>query len=122
LDIANLTVPISAAARPYGLGDVDTGGGPNFGLCQSFVGVNNIEITLVDTPSDPYNPGPQAVVSIGRTTDGPDPRPNYCNAGRGSGPSGGGGDPHPPPPPCPPGWQRVFDGVKWICFAAERNQ
>jgi hypothetical protein len=104
---------------------VDTGGGPNFGLCENFVGVNNIDIMLVDTPtpSDPYDPGPQAFVRIGRLYDGwLDPKPNYCNGGRGLQGSGGGGGPSPPTPPCPPGWQRAFDGVKWICFAAERFQ
>jgi len=103
---------------------VDTGGGPNFQLCQTFYGVNNIEIELVDTPtpSDPYNPGPQALVTIGNRHDGvADWLPNYCNGGQGTGGlygGGGGGNPMPPRPPCPPGWHRVSG----TCVAGESYQ
>ena len=55
---------------------VDTGGGPNFQLCQSFVGINNIRITVISMPS-PWSAS-KAVVRIGYVGDGiPDPAP--CN-------------------------------------------
>jgi len=59
---------------------VDTGGGPNFQLCQSFVGVNNIRITVTSTPDGGPWSGSQAFVRIGSVGDGI-PDPPWCNAG-----------------------------------------
>lgn len=70
---------------------VDTQSGPSFGLCQSFLGVNNIRILVLSLPGT-YT-GSDAYVRVGKTTDGV-PDPGYCNTGLGgviTGPGGGGG-------------------------------
>jgi hypothetical protein len=56
-------------ARPNGLFYlVDTGGGPNFQLCQTFNGANTITIGVLSMPS-PWA-GTEAFVRIGNTNDG----------------------------------------------------
>jgi hypothetical protein len=69
---------------------VDTGGGPNFQLCQTFAGANNITIGVLSMPS-PWS-GTQAYIRVGTTTDGVSNLGN-CDTGTATvtNPSDGGG-------------------------------
>ncbi|HEX8967845.1 MAG TPA: hypothetical protein VF937_08205, partial [Chloroflexota bacterium] len=69
---------------------VDTQGGPNFQLCQSFGGANNIRITVLSLPDS--DTGSEAFVRIGLQNDGV-PDPGYCSAGGATITGGGGGGP-----------------------------
>ncbi len=67
---------------------VDTGGGPNFQLCQTFVGANNIRIGVLSLPG-PWT-GTEAYVRIGTSNDGV-PDPGNCDTGVANVSGGGGG-------------------------------
>jgi hypothetical protein len=78
---------------------LDTGGAPLFQICQSFVGVDNIQITLayLPNPDDISSLYTQAIVGVGYVGDGVTD-PNQCKNAYLN-------PPPPPPPSCRPGWK-----------------